>query len=223
MNILIVSATINEIKPFYTFLHPMVFSSENITTLNNNTISVLVTGPGSAHTCFSVAQFLSKNKVDLAVNVGIAGSFDFNITKGSVLHVIKDRFADLGVVQNDESFTDIFEMGLISKDKFPYQDGWIHTQAPQNINMDLPEVIGVTVNMVSGSQNSINRLKQKYNPDIESMEGAAFLFSCKMMHTPCLQIRSVSNYVEPRNKNNWNIPLAIETLNDYLIRLLEKL
>jgi hypothetical protein len=33
----------------------------------------------------------------------------------------------------------------------------------------------------------------------------------------------VSNYVEPRNKNNWDIPLAIETLNKVAIEMLETL
>jgi len=38
-----------------------------------------------------------------------------------------------------------------------------------------------------------------------------------------VQIRSVSNYVEKRNKENWNIPLALKNLQSILIELLEKI
>jgi futalosine hydrolase len=53
------------------------------------------------------------------------------------------------------------------------------------------------------------------------MEGAAFMFVCKMENQEYLQIRSISNFVEPRNLNNWNIPLAINNVNKFLADFLE--
>ncbi|WP_207924565.1 hypothetical protein [Pedobacter changchengzhani] len=38
----------------------------------------------------------------------------------------------------------------------------------------------------------------------------------------CLQIRSISNYVEARNKDNWKVGLAIENLNSWAIDFVEK-
>ena len=38
-----------------------------------------------------------------------------------------------------------------------------------------------------------------------------------------LQIRSISNYVETRNRENWNIPLAIQNLNQVLTEMLQAL
>ena len=38
-----------------------------------------------------------------------------------------------------------------------------------------------------------------------------------------LQIRSISNYVEERNKDNWDIPIAIKNLNSTLIDIFEAL
>jgi futalosine hydrolase len=54
------------------------------------------------------------------------------------------------------------------------------------------------------------------------MEGAAVFYTCNIMNTPSIQIRSVSNHIEPRNKANWNIPLAIKALNDYLIEFIQE-
>ena len=55
------------------------------------------------------------------------------------------------------------------------------------------------------------------------MEGAAFFYACLMMQVPFLEIRSISNHVEPRNRAAWDIPLAIGQLNEVLIGMLKSL
>jgi len=52
------------------------------------------------------------------------------------------------------------------------------------------------------------------------MEGAAFFYACFMERLPCLQIRAVSNYIEDRNKDRWNIPLAIGNLNKIALKII---
>jgi futalosine hydrolase len=84
-------------------------------------------------------------------------------------------------------------------------------------------VKGITVNTVHGNLSSIKNAVKKFRPDIESMEGGAFLFVCKNEGIPCAQVRAISNFVEPRNKKNWNIPLAVENLNRKMIEILEDL
>jgi hypothetical protein len=34
------------------------------------------------------------------------------------------------------------------------------------------------------------------------------------MKAPCCEIRAISNYVEPRNFSDWDIPLALENLKN---------
>jgi futalosine hydrolase len=55
------------------------------------------------------------------------------------------------------------------------------------------------------------------------MEGAAFFYACRQFNIPCLQIRAVSNYVEKRNRDNWDIPLAIKNLNNFAIELVNRI
>jgi futalosine hydrolase len=45
------------------------------------------------------------------------------------------------------------------------------------------------------------------------MEGATVFKVCEEMKVSCIQIRSISNKVEKRNKENWNLDLAISNLN----------
>jgi futalosine hydrolase len=44
-----------------------------------------------------------------------------------------------------------------------------------------------------------------------------------MLQIPFLQLRGISNLVGERNKENWKIPLAIEQVNQSLIRLLTRI
>ena len=76
----------------------------------------------------------------------------------------------------------------------------------------MPGVNAVTVNTISGTEESIARIRNKFNPDIETMEGASFFYICAVEKIPFLAVRSVSNYVEPGSRSSWNIPLAVDNL-----------
>jgi futalosine hydrolase len=76
----------------------------------------------------------------------------------------------------------------------------------------LKPVDAITVNMATGSDTTRQRLIEKYDPDIETMEGAAFFYICAMENIPFIALRSVSNKVEIRNTYKWNIPVALENL-----------
>jgi futalosine hydrolase len=77
-------------------------------------------------------------------------------------------------------------------------------------------VQAVTVNSATGSETTRERLLNKYNPDIETMEGATFFYICSRGKLPFMALRSISNRVELRNKDKWNIPLALSNLSEKL-------
>ena len=45
------------------------------------------------------------------------------------------------------------------------------------------------------------------------MEGASVFKVCQQFNVPCIQIRSISNIVEERNREKWDLDLAIRNLN----------
>ena len=55
------------------------------------------------------------------------------------------------------------------------------------------------------------------------MEGAAFFYACMIDKVPCAQIRAVSNFIEKRNRDNWNMALAIKNLNEKALEILDSL
>jgi len=55
------------------------------------------------------------------------------------------------------------------------------------------------------------------------MEGAAFLYACLLEGISCLQIRAISNKVERRNKDNWDIKLAVKNLTEKSLEIIKTL
>jgi len=224
MKLLIVTATSIELTPLISFLEKNAVKKSFFEyEYKGNCIFPLVTGVGAMQTAFGLSRFHEIKEIDLAINIGICGSYNRDISLGTVLNITKDRFGDLGVEEADGSFTDVYEMELVQKNKFPYADGWILNDLKEKYNPSLQTVSGITVNKVNGTKNSVDLISQKYNPDTESMEGAAFLYACKTMDVDCIQLRSVSNYVEPRNRANWQIHLALENLNTAIVSYLDNL
>lgn len=223
MRILIVSATTFEIAPLLQYLDS---NAEKLSFFEykykGNVIYPLVTGIGALNTSFGISRHTDIEKTDVAINVGLAGSYHQSIELGTVVEVIEDRFADLGVEEQDGSFTDVFDLGLTNENQFPYEKGWIKTIKPK-IETNTLKVKSLTVNKVHGTSESIAKIKSKYMADVESMEGAGFLFACRMMDVQAHQYRAISNYVEPRNKNNWQIEKAIDNLNAHLIQVLNNI
>ncbi len=215
MNILIVSATPFEIAPLLkeinAHVNGKIISSY---TYKQHQIDVLITGVGIAHTSFYLGKYLN-DKYDVAINAGICGSFDNTLSIGDVVRIDDDYFADLGA-EDDEKFLSIEELKLPGTYHIKNATVFNHTYLHR-----LKDVKGATVNTTHGNKNSIEKFLSHTKADVESMEGAAFLFACNQAQTKCLQIRAISNYVEKRDKNKWNIPLAIESLNIFLIDLIK--
>lgn len=176
----------------------------------------VITGVGAMLTALAMSRTNKITEADLLINAGVAGSYNRELDLGAIVEVIEDRFADLGVENADGSFTDVYEMDLTNGSQYPFENGMIKNEGQTSYQ----NVSAITVNKVHGTEQSIKKIEAKYHPEIESMEGAAFLYTAKIMDIKCLQIRAISNYVEPRNKDNWNLQLAIDSLNKALIGIM---
>ena len=207
MKILVVAATLSEIAELHQHFNrpPATFTS-------TPGFDLLVTGVGMTATAYALGKHLSAN-YDLVLNLGIAGCFDHSVPLGAVLNINRDEFSELGAEDGDV-FRSIDELGF-GKSKFESNC----TSGVKMLN-NLPKVHGITVNTVHGQQQHIAEIKKRLNPITESMEGAAVFYACEQAAVPCLQIRSISNYVEERNKAAWNIGLAIKNLNNWAIEFL---
>lgn len=203
MNLLIVAATEFEIAPFLQ---------------QNKNTEVLITGVGIPATIFHLTKKLIEKTFDCVIQAGIAGSFSKTIDPTEVFFVKEDTFADIGIDENG-IFKDFFDNHFLDKNNFPFSNGWL---VNNHFNLDknkFKKASAVTINKITDDKNQIEKIKEKYSPQLESMEGAAFHFVCLQQKIKFLQLRSVSNKVGERDKTKWQMKKAIESLNRELIKI----
>ncbi len=212
MQILLLAATPFEIAPTRAWLEARFQQrSKELFEKGHLSIQLLVTGVGCTATAFHLGQYVAHNKPNWAINAGIAGAFDDTLKLGEVVQIMDERFGDLGVEEADGRFLDMAELGFSSS---------VVLTNPQPLLPDLRPCRGLTVNKVHGTADSIQKIQEKYPAvQVESMEGAAFFYACLAAGIPFSEIRSISNRVEPRNREAWDLPLSIKTLNEVLIEI----
>lgn len=224
--ILIVSATSSEIQPMLGSLSIVKGVLTPVSIANRNDIAVLITGVGAVPTAYHLTRVLSSQAVTAVLGLGIAGSYNRDIDIGDVTLIKSDTFADYGIDDNG-NFRSLFHESLANANQFPYSNGWMHCHCFSEFSATssflLKRVKAITVSTATGSLDAIQKLEALYSPDIETMEGAAIFYSCLLTGVPFACIRAISNRVEPRSKNNWNIPLAISNLHSFADQVLSTL
>jgi futalosine hydrolase len=222
MRILIVAATNLEILPFVTYWEQTYgAATDGVYKKAGVEIKICLSGIGMMLTTFALQADMYSFKPDFCLQVGIGGAFNRNIALGSLVWLQAESMGDLGA-QDGDRFIDVFELQLMNAHQFPFQHKKLFnttiTQLPFTLN--LPAVNGITVNKATGSNEVAFQLQQLYNADVESMEGAAFHYVCLQLKVPFIQVRSISNYVEARDKSKWDIKGAVKGLNEWLINTL---
>ncbi|MBC8032869.1 MAG: futalosine hydrolase [Chitinophagaceae bacterium] len=218
MYILVAAATPFEIAPL------MAGLEQSGVVMGKHEVVTLVTGIGSLAASWSLSQAINSRIPDFMIQAGIAGSLNANLFTSQVVIVSTEIQGDLGAWENDE-FLDIFDLGLAKASAFPFSDKELANPlvADKKACYGIPTARGVTVNEITTRAEKIALLKQYYQAETESMEGAAFHYAGLMANIPFLQLRAISNIVGDRNKKNWKIKEAIGELNEQLITLLPQL
>ena len=207
MQILLVAATAMEIAPFLQ---------------QRPAADFLITGVGCPAAIYHLTKRLHQIDYDLVIQAGIAGSFKRSINPGDVVVVREDNFADMGISEKNNFYT-IFEKGFADENLFPFTKGWLRNDAELIDRLSLEKVKAVTVNAVTDNEEQINTLISKFDPQVETMEGAALHYICLQENIPFLQLRSISNYVGERDKTKWKMKEAVENLNVELMKIVDKL
>jgi futalosine hydrolase len=217
MKIGIAAASTLEIQPTINFLnqsHPGQF---------RHNFEVVITGIGSLASAYHLTRFISRQSPAYMIQAGIGGSFTAAYPPGETVLIREEILADLGVEENN-SFNDVFDMGLM-QDSIPPFTGkrLVNPDIGDWAQYQLRMAVGITVNEITTRQKRINLLKEKYNGDIESMEGAAFHYVCLQENISFMQLRSISNYVGERDKQKWQLKESIENLNKVLVTIIQQI
>jgi futalosine hydrolase len=216
--LLIVSATETECSPTLKKMESCKSLSSCLYSgyIQGKPVEILISGIGAVATTFRLTQTLMQRPYSRVISTGIAGSYAPDIPVGDVVQITEDCFADLGIDDNG-SFLSLREAGImISRD----DDAGGFMTNPSPALSPHPAVRGITVQTASGKREQIDRLADRFHPQIETMENAAFFYVCRMMQVPFASFRAISNRVEPRSREKWRITEAVESVNEALFGLL---
>jgi len=217
--ITIVAATKLELKPLFDHFQPKSADFAGLYVAGEE-LHFLITGMGMMNTAAHLALYSQKYNRDFYIDAGICGAFNRNLQIGDVVQIISETYGDFGV-ENDEEFQDFFDLGFIDTKEDAFQYGLCEpVLSAFHTKINLPKATSITVNKVHGNEKTIKIIQEKYNADTENMEGLAFYYVLKLINKPGIEIRSISNYVEKRNKENWNIKDAVVNLNNAILKLL---
>ncbi len=167
-------------------------------------------GPVAA-SASTMKAIMEHGHFDIIINMGIAGGF--GVQNGSVVFADRIIFADLGV-EDKQGFVPMPTLGF-GKNTLKTASYWHDLIVARLSKLDvvIHEGTVLTVSTVTGTEESANKLKSLYPLAIaEEMEGFGVAFAADLMGIPMLGIRSISNQVGPRDRDSWEIDLAMSCL-----------
>jgi futalosine hydrolase len=168
-------------------------------------VSVVVGGVGPAAAAACTARSL--DDVDLVLCAGIGGGFA-PLGPGDVAVAADIVFADLGA-DSPSGFLPLSSLGF----------GDEHHPVAPKLAVELVDRAGghlgsvLTVATVTGTAARRDALQERF-PDAvaEGMEGAGVATAAGAVGVPFGEIRAISNAVGPRDRDAWQVPLALASL-----------
>lgn len=185
---------------------------------------VVLAGVGPASAAAKTAFALAKHRYDLVISAGIGGGFVGRAGIGSTVIGTESIAADLGA-ETAEGFLNVTELGFGTV-KYDCEPSLVTTfkKALQTTELDVQTGSILTISTVTGTKESADILATRHpNATAEAMEGFGVAVAAKQLNIPFIEIRTISNAVGPRNRDEWRIGDALASLENTFATLLEVL
>lgn len=219
--ILITAATRLEIDGLITSLDNVWQKTGPLSFVKNGIhLELLVTGVGPVLTAYNMGKRSNVPRPDLALQIGIAGSLKLELKPGELVEIRQDEFGFWGARDADDTPLNVFKLGLCDPDNRPFQDGKLINPFPPIEGIQ--QCSGITVMETTGTADGKKIIEQHYPADIETMEGASFMYACLENDWRFHCIRAISNYVGPRDRSSWKITEALQAVTTFAMQYLEE-
>jgi futalosine hydrolase len=184
-----------------------------------------VVGVGPVNAALAMGEALTRAKsagtpVAAVLLAGLAGAFDLaRLPLRSLCLVREEIWPEYGLHDGASVTARAFSFPLWRRAAHNGGDVYdrLPLAVPETIGFSpksgaLAETLSLTVAGVSASRARAGDLSQRYGADLENMEGFAVAYACARHGVPCVEIRSVSNKVGPRAKEEKDFPGALRRL-----------
>ncbi|WP_136796951.1 MULTISPECIES: futalosine hydrolase [Desulfosediminicola] len=192
--------------------------------------ALMISGVGILETAARLGQYLAQHhrQVKGVLQFGVGGAYihpaEHEQRAGllSLCLAEQEFLGDLGVEVGDE--LEYFSSDLVPCSNYPLSRSLLNRATAALSAAGLEHVVGnfVTVNCASGTRRRGESLRRYSNGLCENMEGAAAARVCALYDIPMLEIRVISNMVEDRNLQNWQLSRACEKAGETAALLLKE-
>lgn len=198
--------------------------------LHGKSIKFTHCGVGKVNAAHSATLMLENYNVDLMILFGIGGGYKgARIVDVAVAH--SENYAEEGVLTEDGwKSMEFLGFPLLKNEKEYFNtfqmDGSLSQLAVKAAgDLGFNAIYGnfITVSQCSGTRESGELLKNRFNGICENMEGAAVAHICAMYGIPVVEIRGISNIIEKREPKKWNIPLAVSNCNKVVSEFVKRI
>ncbi len=192
-----------------------------------------VTGIGKVNAASTAAALLEHCGPELLINIGCAGAYaEGGLGVGDLALATAEVLGDEGVEAPDGWHSlELIGIPAVAKggaryfNRFPMarwaSDKAEHVARAAGISLHQGDF--VTVSTVSGTAGRGAELSRRFGGICENMEGAAVAQVAALYGTDCMEVRGISNLVEDRDLSRWDIPLAAERAQQFILLFIEAL
>ncbi len=185
-------------------------------------------GVGKVNAAHSATLMLENYNIDALILFGIAGAYSGKV--GDVAVAESENYGEEGVLTK-EGWTSMEVISPLLKNEKEYFNNFpmdlnllqIAVKASKNMGFNVISGDFVTVSQCSGTIESGETMKERFNGVCENMEGAAVAHICALYGIPMVEIRGISNIIEERDIKKWNIPLAVRRCNKVVSEVVKRL
>lgn len=201
--------------------------------IGNLKIIVSAGGVGKINAAAATSALLEKYHPQLVINCGCAGAYiGSGLSVGDLAIASEEILADEGVIVKS-GWKNLNDMDLPALDiggeqyfnTLPLSSNAIVKALLLADNLGLKLIRGrfATVSTCSGTAQRGEELTGRWNVIAENMEGAAVAQVCLRYGIDCLEIRGISNMVEARNMKKWELALAVEAAQKFVLKYLKEI
>jgi futalosine hydrolase len=197
--------------------------------VGGKTVKALITGIGQVNAAQALTSMIEYERPDIVIMAGCAGAYTGSSLKvGDVAVATEETYAEAGIITpdgwkgiEDTGYSLVESNGKAYHSRFPLSGKYNKIIKAANPGIHLGTFL--TVSAISGTAERGRELFARYGALCENMEGAAAAQVCLIYGVPFVEIRGVSNMVENRDKEKWDIDTAMKNCAAAVVAFIEKL
>lgn len=205
--------------------------------LGDKDVLLVPTGPGLVNTAHALTAVIEKCRPLLIIQTGCAGAFArAGLEKGDIGVASCEIDVNSGIEAEDSPFglpVSPLPFSLVPKgnqtatNQFPThpelsQKAFDILSGTIKAGQKIVSAPFITLSTITATDKRAGLLYDSYKACMESMEGSAAAQIAFLYEIPFIEIRSASNLVGKRDKNNWDLPLAFNQSNRAVLNFINQ-